>query len=801
MNKIKRCFLSLIFMPLIATMGCNSTEKQKDNIGSVQTTSLTNESDFFIHSKKIFPENIYIEKASFYNDEVYYVAKNNFEHRVMQSHTIDEFGTTKDTVEGDIKEFNYCKATYSSDDNDIVFIVCDDGNEQYKLFRYNTKNNKIEKSIKIENIPSEMWSVQGNIFLSYEYEDISICKYNENLELIDKPEITGLPENEYIYKLKYINDKGYGCFLYDGSLRFISLNQNFEYILTSDEKLSDDVYNYTFTDRNSVVIFETEESDQTTLYEISYDTGETVNTLCVNQNELYTLYNGFGQYEFLYLKEGASDLYGYDLDEDKSVLLYQVTSDYVTDIVCTHENELHVICSDDVNDTNNTFLINSENGTSVLTYDDFLSDIFIDSNKYFYLLYLDAENQKSVLQKKDEYNNVISTIDVFLIHTVLQKLSVSDESICALVKDYESDISSILLFDSDSGKKTLDISLDGIEELNGEEIRDLKAYQGYIYVSVNDEIFKLDHEKNLSKIELADSLANIKFVDGPDKYDFCLSDDFGLYGYIGAEKSFIQIASWNNCDIDLPYKNLIKIMSDNSFCILGSAGTSEEVALYKFEKCDDSQKDKVHSKKQITIASTDFSLTDINSASKPYIDLINQVNKTSDTLRILIKKYDNYDSMKVDLLSGNSLDILLTNDYNNNLFKAMADISPYIDQSEGINDDNFFTNLLDLNKTSQITLLPSSFCMYSLVGKQAEIGSTEMWTLNNYLQATENSKSSDDLSNAMYIMFTMNLNSYINYRENKCNINNKDTVSLMNRIKEIYSSSNESEYEDSPKKK
>ena len=784
MKKNKKIFIVSFLIGFICT-GCNN-KSINDTKEKTETTVIVENESYYRHSSVDLPDNIHITKGAFYNDDLYYLGEYEKCNSKMSSVVLNSEYQLLDSCDINIDGYNFENISLNIKDTDIYYAICSDENGFIKFIRYNGNSNKIERSVDIDEIPEKIWCDGENIFTSSISDtEYTIYQYNQNLELTDMPEITGLPENEFISDLRYIDGVGYSCLLFNDSFHFIMLNRNFEYMGMNDIGLQGECSGYTIKDGTSALVYEKSEENEYAFYEVSLDNCDTVDSFTMAIDEPYDIFDGFGKYEFLMADEDG--IYGYDMDLKEVKCMYEFTSGYVTDIKAVSNDKLQITLNTTEKLDNKVFTTNKEDVSLDITYDDEnLYDFFIDGDKNFYFLYADIEKQKDYIVKKDKNNQIVNELEICAESQDPVSISVSAEVLCILAEDYIDSNMSVALLNSSEDSLIRTVTVSDFEILSEECIYDACFINDNMYIMSSDKIFEIDNKDNISVVAEFNDECNLKFIGGPEIYDFCFSNDYGIYGYISAEKTIIQIASWDKCDINVPYKNMVHVISNDSFNIIGTEDIEFRPKLYRFKKADNSEGD-LNNKTEINIAGV--SLSDEYISSNGFINLVNRINNSSNDIKISLTNYKDYDSMQKGLVSGDIPDIVFSPATEVWLPDLLTDLSSYMESSDVINDEEYFTNLLKIN--NKITSVFSSFSLYTLFGKESEIGSTELWSGDEFVDLINKNYDTNavlgiDVETAMSMMFISNLNSYIDYQHNICNFDDPKTCELMNSVKKMF---------------
>lgn len=778
----------IIVLSLITCLVCSSCDDK-----TIESIYENNNASHFTHILNALPANYQLISGTFHNDKFYYTAqlKNNNpklntyifndDNQLIESENIEIDGYNFEGVS--VNKSNTFYAVYSSVDD-----YCD-----IKLFKYNSYSKQIEKSIKIYGIPDSIIDTGEYIITTYLSEsDYTVYRYNQNLELIDNPEIFGIPENDYIGELRHIDGVGYCCLLAkDYQAQLIFLNENFEYV-SMNNIIVTGTCGYVLNNKSNVMLFQISDYD-INFYEISpHDDYKTINSFTLNLEEIPEgIYNGYGNFDFLISLN--QKIQGYNTSSKEFEIISELPNEYITDIssVSDDKYKISMLLHDELE--NKVFVLDHNIKPDYIDYNDGAYDFFIDQDDNYYFLYFEPE--RSYIIKKNRSNQKVCEINLTSENEFLVDIFASNQVLCSFIEYYSgNDVKKFVnIIDLRTNKVSKTIKIDDYEVLNNVDIIDICYRNNSVYIMSDEKIFKIDSENKVSIIMESSDEYNRGFISCPETYDLGFYSDFGIYKYNEKNHSISQIVCFEYCDINIMHKQYINLISDEEFYIVGQEDGNAYNELHRFIKSDNVP----DSKTEITIAGIEF---DGILYSDNFMNMIQKFNNSSDNLKISLKRYEDSESMQRDFLCGNIPDIVFTCGEEIWVSKYLADLSSYIENSKLSNNEEYFTNLLKLDNNCKPKYIFPSFSVYVLGGKSSEIGNTELWESEKYIKlinknSKKNSVFGSEISNVISGMFISNMNSYIDYEKGICNFDNEKTYELLNSVKKLYGSFDSSIFE------
>lgn len=149
----------------------------------------------------------------------------------------------------------------------------------------------------------------------------------------------------------------------------------------------------------------------------------------------------------------------------------------------------------------------------------------------------------------------------------------------------------------------------------------------------------------------------------------------------------------------------------------------------------------------------------------------------------------------LDVMKGGVIDII-PNVFNDSgkyqsLAKqgAFADLNTFIENDPQIENDMLFSHVLEtIEINDQLTFMPLSFSINTLIGKTKYVGSKENWTIDDLKQHWESAKEKVNFSyhsSKYYVYYDLLrgcLNSFIDYENTECHFDSKEFIELLDFI-------------------
>lgn len=342
-----------------------------------------------------------------------------------------------------------------------------------------------------------------------------------------------------------------------------------------------------------------------------------------------------------------------------------------------------------------------------------------------------------VLETFDGEGNLLKSIDLreYLSDSdYLNNFLVDGEGRMYIVMDTK-----VHLFDAD-GTYQGEAAIEGCDWAYASCVgKDGKAYVAYYPTGNYDAMTfaEIDFEgKRLGATFTSTMYMNSILTAGVDK-NFLFDDGTSVYEFDTETQTSEKLFSWLDCDINGTYVNYYKTLEDGRILVFTNDWESNEKEAAILTKHKASE---VTTKEEIVLGAVYGASSDIQKAAVNF-------NRNNEKYRITVKEYyDSNSDMTYDdaisnfnneLISGNGPDLVLLDglDAENLTAKGiLEDLTPYLEASTVLNRTDMFENVLEAyTYDGKLVAIPSSFTVYTVVGKASEVGSKMGWSLSDMM--------------------------------------------------------------------
>ncbi|MCI8402231.1 MAG: extracellular solute-binding protein [Lachnospiraceae bacterium] len=217
---------------------------------------------------------------------------------------------------------------------------------------------------------------------------------------------------------------------------------------------------------------------------------------------------------------------------------------------------------------------------------------------------------------------------------------------------------------------------------------------------------------------------------------FLISNGNSLYHYDMEKQSAEPLLNWLDCDIDASQMQAFVRTADGRILAIVSRydyeqdkGQAEAVYLSRIPASEAVQK---------TVLTYATMFLDYDLRTK-----IIQFNKTNPNWRIQVKEYGNEDyqtglsQLNADIISGNPPDLIDLGDsgiYVDNFIAKgiLTDLTPFLEQDGTLNREDLIENVVSVyERDGKLYGIAPSFGISTLVGKAADLGQRDGWTIQD----------------------------------------------------------------------
>lgn len=385
-------------------------------------------------------------------------------------------------------------------------------------------------------------------------------------------------------------------------------------------------------------------------------------------------------------------------------------------------------------------------------------------------------------------NDITETVNRVGENTYIQNMIVDGQGNVYLCAE-----STILLFNSEGEEQGSVNTSDGWISALGLG-KDGKAYCAYYDYSANSGGTVLA-EIDFAGKKIANTYGNLPGMNGNGfsvgiEKDFLVNDGSRVYEYDMASESYEELFSWLECDINGNYVQYMGVTGGGALVAIIRDWDSNVTEIAKLNKTAASE---VVKKEEITIG-TLYDNQELQSAAVAF-------NKASDTYHVTIKTYidnnnwtensyqDAIANLNNDIISGtNCPDILDVSQLNAEQLAvkgAIEDLTPYLEKSSVLGKEDFVDNLLDgFTYDGILAAIPSSFSIFTVVGKTSEVGEEMGWSLDEMMAFAKEHPDAqlfDGMEQSMILSYCMmyNQEAFVDWKNGECHFDSEDFKTLL----------------------
>lgn len=275
--------------------------------------------------------------------------------------------------------------------------------------------------------------------------------------------------------------------------------------------------------------------------------------------------------------------------------------------------------------------------------------------------------------------------------------------------------------------------------------------------------------------------------------DFLVQDSTSVYEYDLAAQTSEKLFDWLDSDINGNYVTKMAFLSDGSLVVITEdwdSGTSEIARLVKTKASE------VPQKTEIVIGTL---YDDYNLKSEAV-----NFNKKSDKYHLSIKTYidnsnwsensysDGITNFNNDLIAGSGPDIIaLQGGLSIEQLAAKGvfeDLTPYLESSSKVKKEDLIENALEGYTASGVLVgIPKRFSLQTIVGKTADVGTEQGWTLEEMMTYADEHKEASLFAHGtktamLQYCLNYNLEDYIDWESGTCKFDTPEFSRLLEFI-------------------
>ena len=312
------------------------------------------------------------------------------------------------------------------------------------------------------------------------------------------------------------------------------------------------------------------------------------------------------------------------------------------------------------------------------------------------------------------------------------------------------------------------------------------------FVPINAETKAFDKE---GKVELPNSAWNI--YPGVGEYDLLYDNDSKIFGYIASSDTSEKILDWMDSDINPNNMNSYSVLDDGR-------------VIASLRNWDDETQE--NSNELVLMTRVDASTLPektVLTLACFYLDYqmrgrIVEFNKNSDSYRIVVKDYSEYNTdedytagitkLNTEIMSGVIPDMFLTDNMPIDRYAAkgiLTDLYALIDSDSELTRDSFVPEVLKACETDgKLYRMPVSFMVQTAYGLSKVVDGYDVWNvaaLQDALSKLQEGAYAFDFYNTQSDMMSTciarNLSAFVNWQTGQCSFDSEGFIALLNFVK------------------
>lgn len=294
--------------------------------------------------------------------------------------------------------------------------------------------------------------------------------------------------------------------------------------------------------------------------------------------------------------------------------------------------------------------------------------------------------------------------------------------------------------------------------------------------------------ETLATVKVNDMGANVRIIS--DEQELCYVVDANyVYEYRANKKALIPLFDWTAVGVEGNTVSKIFLRNDGSLLLVFSTPYGSRVSVKKIVLTD---KENVAAKEELVLAGVNV--------DRLMKEKVIEFNKTNEDYRIVIKDYSTeeapYTALSMDIISNDSLDILCLTEMPVDVFVQkglLADLSGYMDETQYVE-----AYIQAISSDGAICQVAPAFAIYTLMGRQSEVGEEVGWTFDEFKQCVK--EDMEIKSNALSydlqrILCHRQINEFIDWEKKTVHFQSKEFGEILEFIREYsYSLDNQMPY-------
>lgn len=285
---------------------------------------------------------------------------------------------------------------------------------------------------------------------------------------------------------------------------------------------------------------------------------------------------------------------------------------------------------------------------------------------------------------------------------------------------------------------------------------------------------------------------------GNGDYDLYLTSAKSLFGLLRSEHTARELLIWENAEMTAPIAFLgaaeagYNVMQRNPFTLQNELLTIQPVP-------QEESGEKTALILAVTTSEFSFTTSDTYSA-------IQYFNQRNDKYRISVVYYygdsvqeaaAQIQQMKMDILTGEQIDLLLFNNFDSYSFVAqglLEDLYPFLDSDPEISREDLSPSLLSsLEEDGKLLFCSTGYSVTGYVGLSALVGSSQGWSLQDFAQVVQSVDTQAvtpiaDFSGTdfLYMYMLYNYDHFVDTAKGTCNFNCQEFRLLLELCRDYF---------------
>lgn len=273
------------------------------------------------------------------------------------------------------------------------------------------------------------------------------------------------------------------------------------------------------------------------------------------------------------------------------------------------------------------------------------------------------------------------------------------------------------------------------------------------------------------------NLRDVAFSAGADS-DLVYADKTGVYTYEMGEAQAGLKMDYVNSDRNITEIFSLLELDDTHFVMFYREDYIQELkaGIFEYVKPED-----IPDREVVVLGGT-YINADIKKRAIQY-------NRESNKYKILLKEYESYEDLNLDMVSGNMPDILMAEGLPMRSYIAkglIADVGMLIEEDGELSRAEFLDNVFDAYSVDgKLMYVVPSFTLFTMVAKSSLVGDGSGWTMEKMKEVLDgmgkNARLLDGLSRSAFMEQVMKYrgNDFVDLETGKCAFDSQEFIEMM----------------------